>query len=527
MPVDSEHPDYTANLEKWQKCRVCVEGEEAVKAAGFTYLPGLSGQTQPEYDAYRMRASFFGATERTLEVMSGMIFRKEPNIVWPDGRKEIIDYVTADYRSIETFAKVVVQEVFTTGRYGVLVDMPKTEEGAPAGTQARPYLCGHIAEAIINWQYALIDGRLQLVYVALREMSETRDPADGYAVNYSEQIRVLKLDELDGYKYKVEIHVPADNSAEATGTTPKGKGKKAAQAQLQQVSKAITKRWVQKETYVPTRAGVPFKSIPFTFIGATDLTAEVDKPPMLGVANVNLAHYRNSADLEHGRHFCGIPTPWAAGFKVKQGDVLTLGATRAWTTDEPNAKAGFLEFNGTGLGELSSGLKEKQQQMSVLGARMLEDDKLAAEAADTHRIRKSGENSVVANVAGTSSEGLTQSLQMLAEWLAMSDQVGIDLNREFFDTPMDSATLTTMMLMVQSGAMSWEVYFYNMQRGGMYPPGHTLEDEFAFIEMGGPVSDLAASGDPDPNDPNAPAPAPAKKSTGGKGAQRRKQASKA
>jgi hypothetical protein len=42
-------------------------GEDAVKAAGVKYLPRLDDQSDDDYDAYRMRGSFFNATARTGE----------------------------------------------------------------------------------------------------------------------------------------------------------------------------------------------------------------------------------------------------------------------------------------------------------------------------------------------------------------------------------------------------------------------------------------------------------------------------
>src|SRR5512145_1394590 len=87
MPVNSTHPDYDASLVAWSRARDVLAGEDAVKAAGEKYLPRLDSQTEEEYAAYKARASFFGATARTLEEYLDLIFRRVPVTSLPDTEK--------------------------------------------------------------------------------------------------------------------------------------------------------------------------------------------------------------------------------------------------------------------------------------------------------------------------------------------------------------------------------------------------------------------------------------------------------
>jgi hypothetical protein len=67
MPAQSTHPDYDANQAAWLRARDVIAGEDAVKAAGETYLPRLDSQADDEYLAYKTRASFFNASVRTAD----------------------------------------------------------------------------------------------------------------------------------------------------------------------------------------------------------------------------------------------------------------------------------------------------------------------------------------------------------------------------------------------------------------------------------------------------------------------------
>ncbi|MFX5760945.1 DUF4055 domain-containing protein, partial [Acinetobacter baumannii] len=81
-----------------------------------------------------------------------------------------------------------------------------------------------------------------------------------------------------------------------------------------------------------------------------------------------------------------------------------------------DAKAYFLEFEGQGLDALEKNLSRKENQMAILGARLLEAPQKGVEAAETAGIHRAGENSVLASVAQTLSEGLEKALELFILW---------------------------------------------------------------------------------------------------------------
>src|SRR5215470_17230912 len=92
MDVNATHPDYDAAAPQWSRARDVLSGEDAVKAAGEKYLPRLDSQSEEEYSAYKARASFFGATARTLEEYLDLVFRRAPVIAVGE-RKELERFV--------------------------------------------------------------------------------------------------------------------------------------------------------------------------------------------------------------------------------------------------------------------------------------------------------------------------------------------------------------------------------------------------------------------------------------------------
>jgi hypothetical protein len=501
MPINSTHPEYRAYQSQWQKCRVAVEGEDAIKMAGDAYLPKLGGADESEYRSYKARASFFGASNRTVMGLTGSVTRKPPQIEWPEGKKDLLDRIGIEGESIDALANYALEEVITSGRCGLMVDAPP-EEGDP-------YITFYYPENIINWDREMgpdetgkVREKLTMVIVS-EEVLVPDKGDDPYQKSYETRYRELRLDEEGLLVVSIWKKRPEDRMVITNDTSWK-------------------KDWVKVgEDVLPTfRGGKRLNFIPFKFITPSGTTCELEKSPILDLVNVNIAHYRNSADLEHGLHFTALPTAWVSGFETGS-DALFLGSTKAWSTENEHAKAGFLEFSGAGLGSIVSEMTKKEAQMAVLGARLLEETKAAAEAAETVALRQSGESSVLAKVAGAVSEGLTWALKVVAQWMKVGDEkkVKYELNKRFNTKSLTSADLQSLMGMLQGGAMSFEVFYYNMERGEMYPDGHTQEQEEELIEkgppkatpVGGPISlegpgatNQPGGGPPNPNAPPNP-----------------------
>lgn len=455
MPVNTPCEEHDKNKEKWFKCRTVSSGEEAVKEAGVQFLPILTEQPPGEYSAYKARALFYGATGRTVEGLQGAIFRKDPVIPEREGRvKEELSSVTQDYQDCDNFASSVVHEVIVTGRVGILVDAPPKKEN---GAQGPAYVTMYQTESIINWRFTDTGEGLQLSLVVLEESFEELT-GDEFIQKTKKQYRILEL--FEG-TYRQRVFRPKENSEE--------KGK--AVAEYQEDPDLMV---------VPTVGNRPLSYIPFIFINPVDNTARIYDPPILALANVNLSHYRSSADLEHGRHFTGLPTAWVAGFEKEE--IFRIGSQVAWVSEHSDANAGFLEFTGQGLGSLENALKEKQEMMAVLGARMLEDPKKAVESDATLTTRFRGENNILSSISKTVSTALSTSFSWLMEWRGLSREINVALNNDFINDRLSPEQVAKLMEAWQGGSMSWEVLFFNYKRGEIYPDDIDMEEERQRIE---------------------------------------------
>lgn len=475
MSVKATHSQYAGMLSAWTRCRDVACGQDAVHARGEVYLPKLKDQTQDEYRAYVGRATFYNATYRTIDGLRGMVFRKAPKVTASSAVIDLCKDVTMTGQPLQVFLQNVTEESMMVGRVGVLVDYPNTDpqtvgraltHADAAIMNIRPTMRIYQAEQIINWRTKHLNNKTVLQLVVLQEDADIS--VDEFENKTEPRWRVLDLvpgATVGSFKYRVRVFRWNDSTN--------------------------TEEQIGNDVF-PMMNRAPMDFIPFQFMGTDDIGPEVDDPPLIDLINVNLSHYKASADYEHGCHFTGLPTPVVSGYTPAIADngtkeSLYIGSSKAWIFPDKDANATFLEFKGEGLGALERNLDRKEKQMAVLGARMLEEQKRGVESAEAVALHRVGEQSMLANLAQTISLGMTQVLRWFSQWADSQEDCLIELNRDFFPVPMSPLQLTALVAAWQTGGISKETLFDNLKQGEVIAADRTFEDEEAKI-WNGPLS---------------------------------------
>lgn len=480
MPVNTAHPDYDKFRAKWDRIRDVIDGEDAVKAQGTLYLPKPAGQTTEEYADFKDRALFYAAAARTATGLTGAIFRKEPLLEVPVAMEELLGRLTPEGAPFITFAKRVVQEIITLGRYGVLVDVPK--DGGD------PFVLGYRAEQIINWRTEVVDGRPVLNLVVLSETDFAPTAEDPFALEERQRFRVLRLGPAD----------PADPTGAAV--------------YVMDLWELVRSRandegaLVLIDSAVPHRRGEALDRIPFEFFGPMDITPSIQPSPLDALTSVNLSHYRTSASREEGEYFTALPVYVISGRPLGDGGdtptQLEVGSRRAWLLEE-GGTAQVLTVSSEGMSGLRESMSDKERLMAVLGARLLEDQKAGVEAAATVAMRHRGENSLLASISDTAGRGLGRVLDHAAFWAVGSEggAAVVELNRDFMDVALSPEGMVKLVAAWQNGGIGSEVLFHNLKAGEALPDGMDLEAFRRDVEENGPDAALfKVEGDEDEDD---------------------------
>jgi len=443
MPVSDQHKEYIKYLPRVLQVRDCVEGADAVKTrdGGKKYLPkpnasDLSQENEDRYTAYKKRASYVNFTGQTKEGMLGMVFRKPMAYELPDAIKYLEENATGGGLSLEQLTVDIVGDELETAKYGILVDYPDAEEGV---TQAevtarglRASLLPYPFESIVNWRCEVIDGVKKLSLVVLHEMVEEVDD-DGFGSEDVDQYRVLRL--TDGV-YTQQLY---DEDSK-----PKG------------------------EEYSPRDfSGGTWDAIPFVIIGAQNNDETTDKAPLYDISEINLAHYRNSADYEESSFMVGQPTPVISGLsqswveEVLKGGVL-LGSTKALLLPvDADAKLMQAESNQMPL----KGMELKEDQLIKTGARIIQDSS-GNETAEAARIRFGGQNSKLSLIVMNVKDGLTKACEWAIRFMGGDGEVSISINTEFYDKTLDAQQVMALIQLADRGDISSDALNNALNRAG-------------------------------------------------------------
>jgi hypothetical protein len=352
-----------------------------------------------------------------------------------------------------SFALSATEDVMLMGRSGVLVEMAESPL-----TEVRPYFVSYAAENIINWDTTVINGDEVLTLLVLREQPRRVDERDAFSYKTIEQYRELRLIlENDTLRYTQQIWQRPEDGGEVEEVGPR---------------------------LMPLRRGEPLSFIPFTFLGPTVVTTDIKDPPLLDLANLNLAHWRNTCDHEQGLHLVSLPTPYVSGMKGAGEDVemLHIGPSTVWIL-EKEGKAGMVEFTGAGMGALEKALLAKQHQMATLGAKLLEEQPtVAQETATAVLARHAGEHATLRTMAQAMEQGLRAALQIVAWWdgldaKPMDVPVKVELNKDFLQVKAQPQEIQTALATLQAGEISYQTFWNLLTEGGWARYGVTAAEE--------------------------------------------------
>lgn len=461
--INTVHPLLANKMNQISRSRDTYSGTDAIKSKDRAeeYLPKLSGQDKGEYENYKKRAVFYGATPKTVSALTGAISRKPAEMKNTESLEDFLSDVTGTGISMEEFSKDIENEVMVSGRSIVCVDR------LPEGNN-KPYLVWYKNEDCINWKvekYKDFDKRL--VNIVFREVYFEANEDNPYLQEVKYKFREYRL---EGDNVVVNIWSPKKSKTPFT--------------LLEMANSKSDVEYEITENYTLTNKGKPLGFIPCVPIVSDGAYTDIPKPPLLDMVDINLAHYRNSADLEHGLHWTALPTPWFSGVQDRSLNI-TLGSGNAIVLPD-EGKAGFLEFTGAGLSKISEAMDKKENLMAALGARMLANRMDQSTSAEVARINVSGEISSLAGIAKSISRGLTRVIRMVAIWEGKSNpqNMSIHLNEDYVDTKLAGGDITALVGAYQNGAMSLDSLLWNLAQGERLPLGRDIGEEVELIEAG-------------------------------------------
>lgn len=443
--VRTKHREWQFHYEKWKKVRNAVAGDL------IGYLRNV-GANEPDKEYGDMRqaeyekgAICYNFTKRTLSGMVGSVMRKDPEQIIPPELEYLIDNCDGSGVGLWQHAQDTLMEIDALGRGGLLVDAPETGAATAAEQNAgllNPTISFYTTENIINWRLKRVGAVNRLVMVVLRETWEYFEPGSEFETKVGEQYRVLDIDENGNYRQRLYKFKAAGGEAEPV-------------------------------VEIFPQLGDRMKGvIPFTFIGASNNDSTIDDAPLLPLAELNIGHFRNSADSEENIFVTGqvmLTISPSAQFGVEQWkdanpNGVKFGA-RAGLNLGPGGSAQLLQASPSTAAR--QGMLDKEQQAVQIGAQLITPtSQITAESA---RIQRGADTSVMATIARNVSMAYTEALKWVAAMMGVSEGAEIEfkLNMDFFLQPMTAQDRAAWVADINAGYLPATAYYAALRKAGV------------------------------------------------------------
>lgn len=404
MPVNTKSEAFKAIEDDLELVGTLWGGTKAMREAGKTYLTQKPAEEEEDYKYRKKRSTLTNFFKRSIQTMNGRIF--EDLVTVTDTSSEFEQFsenVDLEGRSLHRFASDVSELVLRDNLRYIVVDAPSSEgvtnraEEQAAGI--RPYFIEVDPRSVLGVKEETVRG--QKIITQFRYMeSVLENSADEFQEKTVEQIRVIEA-------FRVRLY-RKDSSGE----------------------------W---HFYDEIPTSIDF--CPVVPVYADRQGFIQSRPPLIGVADLNIAHwnsesqqtvildYSRSPILHHAGHKA-MPNNEGVASEVKVGPGSYVADT------DPNAKLNYVEPQGAAIEagrQHGLDLEERARQM---GAEFAAPQKSGDVTATQVAIDKSGDTSNLAEYAQNLLDSLYVAFDMVGEMIESPFQGVITLNTELGIIPL-------------------------------------------------------------------------------------------
>jgi hypothetical protein len=443
---DTPSAEVAAMKPSWDLVTALRGGTFAMREAAQTYLPQHPAEDSRGYEYRKSVSTLYEAFSRTVETLASKPFA-EPLKLGDDVPADIVkwcDDIDLEGRDLQAFAHAVFTSALEYGLSHVLVEYPRVEGARTLADQrtsgARPYFVHVDPRNILGWRAERINGVRTLTM--LRMLECVLEPVNAWETREITQIRILEPTQF-----------------------------------------TIWRQNEKGDWFVFDSGPVSIGLIPLATVYTGRTGFMQAKPPLMGVAHLNVEHWQSSSDQSNILHVARVPILFS---KMLGETTVKVGGAAGVNSNDPAGEMMYVEHSGRAIDAGRQSLLDLEERMAVMGAELLVTKpgvKTATEAAgDTAE-----SNSALAAMVHNLEDTLALALAFAAKWENLGPNGGsVHLNDDFGGAKMDVEGLLAAR---KIGIISSETVFAELQRCGIISDEIVWEEEWArLITEGTPIA---------------------------------------
>lgn len=455
-PLLQRSKDIAFMLPYWDKVDPIIEGYDAVKRAGKSFLPMFNDESKSDYDIRLNLTKFTNIFRDVCEGLSSKPFQEEITLIGddiPDELRGFIEDVDGAGTNLTAFASLTFFNSITYAIDWIMVDAPSIKTDRPMSVAEarergiRPYWVHVLGRNVLEVRKIMEGSREVLTYIRVFEPS----------MDYSIPDRVRVFEKI-GNRVTWELW-------ESNEKAPK-----------------LEDRMVKIEEGQLSIDVIPF--IPM-ITGRRDGKTYKIYPAMQDAADLQISLYQDESALKFIKTMAGYPMLAANGVKPeldKEGHPvrLAVGPMKVlYSKPDGNGNYGewkYIEPSAHSMEFLKKEIDATKQDLRELGRQPL--TALSSQLTTvTTSIAAGKAKSAVGAWALMLKDVLENCFVLTARYLNIDYEVEVNVYTDFDNISDTNADVDNLITMRQNGDLSQETLWFETQRRKVLSPEFNAEEE--------------------------------------------------
>lgn len=451
--VDTPNAEYVEMATSWNLVDTLLGGTKAMRSAGQTYLPQEPAESDGAY-AHRLNRSYlFEGYKRSVETLVGRPLMETVSFT-DDMAKDFQDWmndIDLQGNDINAFTREVFFAAVNHGLTHILVDFPRTGGVQRLDQQRkaklRPYAIHLPAKDVIAWRTTAVGHRNVLSHLRFRRTVEKQDG------EWSRK-EVVQI-------YVMDLNYDPDKGETLSLSEEQGF--------------VLLRIYEQDDKGIWNVLGEPEKltinKIPLATVYANKRGFMVAEPTLMGVADLNVAHWQSASDQRNILHVCRVPILFGRHLATKttgDGEEILdfeIGINRLIHSDHDNSDLRYVEHSGAAIAAGEKDLENIKEEMATLALEVM-TKRSGTVTATEKAIDSASANGPLVGMVRALQTGLNQMLMFMGLWTRREDYGMADVNTDF-RIAIDNADLEVLFKARLNGDLTVETFWNECLRRGV------------------------------------------------------------
>lgn len=436
----------------WTPIDTCLEGTRGLRRNSRTLIPQEPSEHDDAYNRRIFHATLPPFLQRLASQAAGVILRKGIQLDGDPFWEEWATDVCGDGTTLNEYARRQLVTAILYGHSSSVVDFANVSTPRNLAEERqlnrKPYLVPIHPRQILGWRTSNDSTSSDLEQVRIREQVVV--PFGAYGEQVVEQVRVLTP---GGYELWRSAPQP-------TTITP---------------LVAVQPPPAQWELY--DSGSTSLSRIPLVTVYSNRKGNLLSTPPLLEVAQLNIAYAQRFCDYHHAIHVGANPMLVLRGFDPDSDAPLGISVNTALLLP-PDGGAEWAQPTADAFDSQLRCLQALEDQISRLGINSLSGQNLTNAAAEARRLDRIDSDSIMAVIAGDLERAVSQLFELAAEYVGIEPPT-VYIPRDYDNRLVTGNDITAYLQLYMQGAISQETLLGILQDGEILPATLSIDEEIS------------------------------------------------